>query len=196
MTMLHDRATHWHPLDTLHTRRLRLEPLEEAHAKALFVGLRRDVLYEFISDRPPRSVEALAGRYRELAARVSPDGRESWLNWAIWSASEGCYVGLVQATVHPNGTAHLAYVLFHTAWGKGYAREASAAVIDCLYYEWGVRDIWASVDTRNRRSIALLEGLGFLRIAMRKNAEMIRGALSDEYIYCLSLDPPSFPFLA
>jgi ribosomal-protein-alanine N-acetyltransferase len=179
-------------LGVLHTRRLRLEPLEEAHAKALFAGLRHDALYEFTSDRAPESVETLARRYRRLATRVSPDGRESWLNWALWSVPDGCYVGLVQATVHPNRTAYMAHVLFHTAWGKGYAREASAALIDCLYYEWGVRDIWASVDTRNRRSIALLERLGFLRIAARENAEMIRGALSDEYIYCLSLDPPSF----
>jgi RimJ/RimL family protein N-acetyltransferase len=196
MTMYHDRPTHWHRLETLHTRRLRLEPLEEAHAKALFAGLRRDDLYEFTSDRAPENVETLAEGYRRLVTRMSPDGRESWLNWALWSVSEGCYVGLVQATVQANRRAHIAHVLFHTAWGKGYAREASAAVIDCLYYEWGVRDIWASVDTRNRRSIALLEKLGFLRLGVRQNAEMIRGTPSDEYIYCLPLDPPSFQFLA
>jgi RimJ/RimL family protein N-acetyltransferase len=49
---------------------------------------------------------------------------------------------------------------------------------------------------RHRRSIALLQGLGFQRLAVRRNAELIRGALSDEFVYCLSLDPPSFSLLA
>jgi RimJ/RimL family protein N-acetyltransferase len=184
------------PADTLHTPRLRLEPLEEAHAKALFAGLRRDALYEFTSDRPPDSVEALARRYRLLATQMSSDSRESWLNWAIWSVPSGCYIGLVQATVQPNRVAHIAYVLFHEAWSNGSAREASAALIDHLHDELGISDIWATVDVRNRRSIALLEGLGFLRVAMRSNAEMIRGALSDEFVYYLSLDPPSIQSLA
>ena len=108
----------------------------------------------------------------------------------------GCYIGLVQATVHSNHTAHIAYVLFHEAWGRGYAREGAAALIDYLHYEWGVRDLWATVDVRHRRSIALLEGLGFRRLAVRRNAELIRGALSDEFVYCLSHDPPSFSLLA
>jgi len=193
--MYQHHATRLLHLGTLHTRRLRLEPLEEAHAKALFAGLRHDALYEFISDRAPESVEALARRYRQLATRVSPDGRESWLNWALWLERDSCYVGVIQATVYPNYAAHLAYVLFHEAWGKGYAREGSAAIIDYLHDEWGVSDIWAAVDERNRRSIALLEALGFLRITLRRNAEMIRGVPSGEYVYLLSLDPPSSLFL-
>ena len=60
--MLHDHAIGSLRLETLHTLRLRLEPLEEAHAKALFAGLRNDALYEFTSDRAPESVETLAKR--------------------------------------------------------------------------------------------------------------------------------------
>ena len=183
-------------LVTINTRRLRLEPLEEAHAFALFDGLQGDALYEFINDRAPESVRMLAERYRRLAARLSPDGREAWLNWALWSVPARRYVGLVQATVHSNRSAHIAYVLFEEAWGNGYAREGSAALIDHLLFEWGVSDFWATVDVRNRRSIALLERLGFLRVAVRRNAEVIRGDPSDEFEYYLALEPPYFPFLS
>ena len=170
---------------TLHTLRLRLEPLEESHADALFEGLQHEGLYEFISDRAPESVAALRERYRRLATRVSPDGREAWLNWAVWSPDTHGYVGWVQATVHPDRSAHVAYVLFREAWGHGYAREAVAALIDHLRDDWSAWKILATADTRNRRSIALLETLGFVRGEVRAEAEEIRGVLADEVEYFL-----------
>lgn len=190
-----DRMIRLQPLETLRTRRLALEPLEERHAAALFTGLRDGALCELTGDPAPESAEALARRYRQLEARVSPDGREAWLNWALWSLADARYVGLIQATVHSDRTANVAYVLFRDAWSRGYAREATAALIDVLSLQWGVRVIWATVDVGHRRSIALLEELGFLRM-LRRHASFDSDAHSDEYIYCLSLDPPPFPFLA
>jgi RimJ/RimL family protein N-acetyltransferase len=194
--MCHACAVRSAPPETLHTPRLTLEPLERAHAKTFFAALRGEASYEFTADRAPASVQTLARQYRPLETRRSPDGRESCLNWALWSASGGRYIGLVQATVHPDHMAYVAHVLFHEAWTNGYAREASAAVIDHLHDEWGVSDIWAAVEMDHRRSIALHEALGFLRVAVHRNAETIRGALSDEYVYRLSLDRPSFQFIA
>ena len=175
-------------LKTLHTPRLRMEPLEESHAGALFEGLRHEALYEFISERAPESVEALRERYRRLATRESADGCQSWLNWALWSLPADRYVGFVQATVHRDHSADIAYVLFHDAWGHGYAREAVAALILHLREDWDARHVRASVDTRNRRSIALLESLGFRRGAVRAQAERIHGVLSDEVEYLLGAD--------
>lgn len=171
----------------IYTPRLRLEPLEEAHASALFAGLQHEALYRFISERAPESVEALRERYRRLSTRTSPDGREAWLNWAVWSLPSSGYVGYVQATVHPDRSAHIAYVLFREAWGHGYAREAAGGLIAHLRHEWRVRTARATVDLRNQRSIAVLETLGFSRGAIRRNAEEIRGAPSDEVEYLRSL---------
>ena len=170
----------------MRTSRLRLEPLEERHAKRLFAGLQHEDLYRFISDRPPESVEALAERYRRLATRRSPDGREGWLNWAIVSTLTERDLGYVQATVHADRSAHVAYVLFPEFWGQGYAREAVATAIEHLRDEWAVTAIRATVDTRNRRSIALLEALGFERGAVRAAAEVIHGEPSDEVEYTLA----------
>ena len=190
-----DRAIHAHPLETLQTKRLRLEPLEERHAAALFAGLREDAVHEFTGEAAPENVETLARRYRRLEVRTSPDGREAWLNWAIWSFPDAGYVGLIQATVRPDRTAHVGYVLFRAAWSRGYAHEAAAASIDALSLAWDVREIWATTDVRDRRAIALLEELGFLRI-VRRHAGVECHVATDEYFYCLSLDPPPFPFLA
>ncbi len=179
----------------IRTRELRLEPLVEAHANSLFRGLRSDALYEFIGESAPESVEALATRFRRLETRVSPDGHESWLNWAIRSLDSREYVGVVQATVHPDRSAHIAYILFPEAWGRGYARQAVHALIHYLQFERALMSVRATVDVRNRRSIALLERLGFARVALRQNAEVIRGVPSDEFDYFLLLDGPPFSTL-
>src|SRR5262245_45490922 len=172
----------------LQTQRLRLEPLVETHASALFEGLRDEALYQFIGERPPKSIEALRERYRRLSSRMSPDGNQHWLNWALCSLATGHYVGWVQATVRRDRSADIAYVLFRDQWGNGYAREAVAALIDHLREEWGAKRIKATVDTRNLRSITLLETLGFQRGSGRRNAEVIHGVASDEVEYLLLVD--------
>ncbi len=169
----------------LNTKRLRIEPLVEAHAAALFPGLQDETLYEFVGDRAPASVDALVERYRRLSTRKSPDGSEAWLNWALWSQPLDRYVGWIQATVYPDRTAHIAYVLFRKDWGCGYAREAVTALMDHLRSDWSVADIRATVDTRNQRSIALLEALGFVRGQVRVGAEEIRGVMADEVEYAI-----------
>ena len=171
----------------LRTRRLVLEPLQESHAAALFESLRHPALYEFISQRPPESVAALREHYRRLARGASPDGRQSWLNWAIFSPSEGRYVGLVQATAYRDQSADVAYVIIRDVWGHGYAREAVSALIEHLREDWGTELVRATVDTSNLRSIGLLESLAFQRGAVRKDAELIHGILSDEVEYSLRL---------
>jgi [ribosomal protein S5]-alanine N-acetyltransferase len=168
------------------TRRLRLEPLEPRHAAALFAGLQCAGLYEHIDDVAPATVDALRERYTRLSTRKSPDGTEHWLNWAIWSESEGRYLGYVQATVQADGgAAMIAYVLFRDAWGRGYAREAVARMIEHLIDAYHSPEVCARVDTRNARSIALLEALGLDRISVRTGAEWIHGVSTDEAEYLL-----------
>jgi len=152
-------------LDQLDTDRLRLEPLEPRHAELLFDGLRDDRLYEFTDDDAPASVEALRARYEILARRQSPDGRQAWLNWAVWSSPERRYLGYVQATITASRRAFVAYVLFRDAWGRGYAGEAVERVVRYLREQLGCDEVAARVDVRNRRSIALLRRLGFERVA-------------------------------
>lgn len=173
---------------TLETERLSLEPLEPHHAGTLFEGLSDRRLYEFISEEPPATLAALQARYTHLALRRSPDGAQSWLNWALRSRIDGRYVGYVQATVLPRHSAAIAYVLFYDVWGWGFAREAVAVMVRHLRDEYGVRVATAQVDPRHRRSIRLLEALGFRRVGVRSGAEWIKGVLADEVDYQLDLE--------
>jgi ribosomal-protein-alanine N-acetyltransferase len=171
----------------LSTSRLRLVPLEPAHADPLFEGLRDDRLYEFIPDRPPESVEGLRARYELLVGRSSPDGAESWLNWAVWAIQDSRYIGYVQATVRGDKTADIAYVLFRDAWANGFGREAVAAMAAHLRDFYGVTSLRAVVDPRNARSVRLLQALGFEQTGYRAGADRIRGVPADECDYTLAV---------
>lgn len=169
------------------TRRLLLEELEPRHAFALYPGLKQESLYEFIDDIPPLSDTALRKRYELLARKRSPDGTEIWLNWAIFVTSSENYVGYIQATLREGLPCDIAYVLFQEYWGRGYAREAIQAILPTISNTYNVKTFRALVDTRNKRSINLLLALNFYQNECVNRQVRIRGVLSEESEYILTL---------
>lgn len=173
----------------LTTDRLVLEPLEVAHARLLYADLLHPALYEWIPRDPPASLAELEGRYANLASRCSPDGTEAWLNWASWATDPGAYVGLVEATVRSDRSAHIAYATFPRFWRQGFAREGCGAVLRFLTEAFGTECAVAEIDTRNLPSVALVESLGFERASTTAHADYFKGAPSDEHCYRLRLAP-------
>ncbi len=167
----------------METARLRLEPLVRAHAAALYPLLQDQRIYRFIPQDPPASLEALETRYEKLETRRSPDGREAWLNWAMRLRDEPQFIGRLEATVKPGGTALIAYELSPDFWGKGYATEACTWLLGELTRRQGARVVEVMVDTRNAASIRLLERLAFRRVSFKQNADWFKGESSDEYTY-------------
>jgi RimJ/RimL family protein N-acetyltransferase len=168
------------------TQRLILEPLTAGHAQKLFDSFSDPNLYTFLPGEPPVSVEALRERYQRLERRRSPDGSELWLNWA-GRQHNGAYVGLVEATVHADATAHVAYFVFAPFQRQGFAREALEAVLAHLKNDAGVPEARALLDTRNEASWRLLERLGFRRGRTIKAADRFKGSASDEFEYVCEL---------
>jgi len=151
-------------MQSLVTAGLRLEPLVEAHADALYPMLIDPRQSTFLDHGPPASLAALRERCRRLESRRSADGSEHWLNWAlILHEGAGGAIGFVQATVCPDGRAWIAYQLAHALWGRGLATEATQAMLEHLAVDWPVTQFMATVDRRNERSWRLLERLGFGR---------------------------------
>ena len=143
--------------------RVRLESLSVAHAPCMFPVLSDAAIYEFIPDRQPPSVVAVRERYRMLERGWSADGSQRWLNWIARMDSGEC-AGFVQATVRAGGTADFAFVFGTAFQGKGVAHAASLLAIPILRDAYAVRALYATADARNRRSIRLLERLGFASI--------------------------------
>lgn len=77
--------------------------------------------------------------------------------WAIIEKSTGQFLGWIHfrpAVGEPQDVPELGYRLKKSAWGKGYAAEGSAAVIERGFREFGVRRVRAetmAVHTGSRR---------------------------------------------
>lgn len=172
-------------MHVIHTRRLMLEPLVTGHAEEMFKVLSEPALYEF-EGAAPSSVQWLRERFSRLETRRSSDGSEIWLNWVIRQRS-GKLSGYVQATIHPNGEADVAYVLAVQHWGKGFATEAVAAMLQELAGSYGVTRFAAVLKQANLRSKRLLQRLGFVPAAAE--AALARQLPGDEILMQLGSGP-------
>ncbi len=173
------------PEPLLDTKRLVLEPLEEAHAPLLFDGFQDPTLYTYIPGGPPADVEGLAARYRHLAQGRSDDDTSVWLNWAMRPRDTATYIGTLQATLDADGKALIAYMVFKSFRRRGYAKEGCHRMIQFLRGERQVKTIAAEIDTRNGPSIALVRSLGMQVVAEHKDADFFKGSGSDEYEFVL-----------
>jgi len=174
----------------LRTPRLVLEPLEPGHARRLFPELSDPRIYRYFADEPPVSTAALRKRFERYVRGTRLSGPLRGRNWAVRTRAGRAWIGTMQATLDVRRRqAFVAYLLVPARWGHGYGSEGVRAVLRSLRDRDGIETIEALVDARNRRSIHLLVGLGFRRVATRRRAEFFKGRWSDEYRYRLAPSP-------
>ena len=149
-------------MNELQTSNGTLEPMLAAHADEMFDVLSDPAIYEF-ENEPPESREWLANRYRQLEGRMSPDGQEYWLNWAIRMLS-GELAGYVQATVLKSGISYIAYEINSNFWRQGIGSNAVSTMMEELCSTYAVHTHVAVLKAANFRSMALLKSLGFHRL--------------------------------
>ena len=131
-----------------------------AHAEELFPVLAEALLYEFIDEEPPESVEALRQKLARSESRKSPDGSEQWLNGVIRDGSQNV-AGYVQATVAANFETNVAYAIGSAFWERGIASAAVAQMLEIVATDFGIRRFFIVAERENGRSIRLAERLGF-----------------------------------
>jgi RimJ/RimL family protein N-acetyltransferase len=138
----------------IRTRRLLLAPLVAADADDLAGLLEEPELRQWLR---ADSVESLRARFGGWESRISPDGTERWLNWAV--REDGRAVGWVQATVRSAG-AEVGYATLAAERGRGVAREAVGGLVRWLARE-GVALVEAHVAEANAASgrVAAAAGL-------------------------------------
>jgi RimJ/RimL family protein N-acetyltransferase len=163
---------------SIETPALTLVPQVAAHAEEMFAVLSDPAIYEY-ENEPPLSLDWLRTRFIALESRQSRDGQEQWLNWVIRLPSHQL-IGYVQATVHVDGRAGIAYILASSFWGRGLAHVAVNAMLDELDASYAVRHFTAVLKRRNLRSHRLLERLGFSMAPSRLHQEL--GVESDEWL--------------
>lgn len=140
--------------------RLRLRLLSPPDAPFLVRLMNEPSWLQNIGDRGIRSA-ADAERYLETTALAMYRTRGFGM-YLVEKRADGAAIGLcglVRRDALPE--ADLGFALLPEFWGQGYAREAAAAVLAHARTALGIFRLLAIVAPHNRRSVALLERLGF-----------------------------------
>lgn len=153
----------WSPTKVVISRRLRLRPWTESDAAAALVIFTAPAVVSWLAPgfTPPASV-------REMGAELESWGEETRTargclgRWAITDRTSGTVVGSASLLNNPHGGPDLVlgWALTPEAWGLGYAAEAGDALIRWAFHEEGAPQVFAIVQSRNRRATATAERIG------------------------------------
>jgi RimJ/RimL family protein N-acetyltransferase len=77
------------------------------------------------------------------------------------------------------------YILHPAHGGRGYATEATRALLWLGFEELGLHRICGRLDARNAASARVLERVGMRREAHLVENEFVKGEWTDEFVYAL-----------
>ncbi len=169
-----------HPLDE-HSE---LKLLEPRHAPELFELIRRnrDHLREWLPfPDPTRSVE---DSQRFIEGRLKALSQGKGLTLGIWH--QGRLAGVLSLRLHPlSRRGEIGYWLGEEFQGKGLVTRACRALLDYAFEELKLHRVEIHCASRNARSRAVPERLGFQREAVLREACWTAHGLDDRVIYGL-----------
>ncbi len=172
------------PTPRLETERLRLRPVADADADALFELHSSPHVLRYW-DSPPWTERSRVERFLRTCRALEQEG--TGVRLVVERASDGAFLGwcTVQEWNREFRSASLGYCLAEAAWGKGYATEAAAALLTWAFQELDLHRVQAEVDTRNGASARVLEKLGFTREGTLREDCIVNGVVSDSWVYGL-----------
>jgi aminoglycoside 6'-N-acetyltransferase len=128
----------------------------------------------------PYDVEQAIAFISSLADPFTPG---EWCQLAVTAG--GVLIGDVALYIDTDPRlGRVGFTLARDAQGRGYATEAVRAVLDHAFGQ-GVHRIAADCDTRNERSIRLLERVGMRREGHLRASGWWKGEWTDEYLYAV-----------
>ena len=99
-----------------------------------------------------------------LAMAIGAASAKPRLQWhfAVEDAANGSYLGGCCLMVEPDSqsSAEIGYWFLRPAWGKGYATESSAAMLELGFRRLGFHRVWGKCHVDNIASAKVMEKLG------------------------------------
>lgn len=183
---------------SLETPRLRLTALTRDALQAWVDGdagrLRQEtgVFFGTPPTCPPLFEDDLP-RFRDRMAETPQE-----LGWWVWLVSrreDARAVGVCGLGGRPDGqgTAVLGYSVYSEMEGRGYATEASRAVMDWALSQPGVTRVRATVPAWNQASVAVARKLGMVEIGRDPNPEVGETLIFETSVRSAPADPNGWP---
>ncbi|WP_244304256.1 GNAT family N-acetyltransferase [Streptomyces lydicus] len=121
------------------------------------------------------------------AARTTLRESGDVLQFAVVVRETGTLVGDVTfvLTSREHRQGGIGYVFDPAHTGRGYATEASRALLELAFEQLRLHRVQAELDGRNTASARLLERLGMRREGHLRENEFLDGEWSDEVVYAM-----------
>lgn len=144
-------------MTVIHTPRLSLRRLRSEDEPDLLALETDPEVMRYIGNRSGTLEDAR----RRVRDRIAADhGVYGW--WAIEGRADGQFHGLALLLAVPDGDeVEIGYRLARRSWGRGFAAEAAAALLDRAFAALGLERVIAVTAPENEASQAVLARLGF-----------------------------------
>ncbi|HSM01000.1 MAG TPA: GNAT family N-acetyltransferase [Acidimicrobiia bacterium] len=135
---------------------------------------------DWITPFPRERADEIA---RSSAAMEGPQNDDWWMA-AVDLAGTGETIGDLAVHVENEGhTVEIGYTLASAHWRKGYAVEATSALVEWLFESFGADRVWGMLHPDNRPSAMVLERVGMLFEGHTRRSYWLGGEGSDDWIY-------------
>jgi [ribosomal protein S5]-alanine N-acetyltransferase len=125
-------------------------------------------------------------KFQFAALEKSPDSETMiWLKW-VAITPQNQHVGVVEIGIFDDRYAEIGFMTFVGFQNRGYAKIYSSLAIAQAQQRFNLSTLHASVNEFNIASRKVVEKLGFELYKVNRNAELIKGKFSDEFIYRLT----------
>lgn len=85
----------------------------------------------------------------------------------------------------PRRCAGVGYWIRASAWGKGFATEATRVMIEYAFHDLALHRLEAHIAAENRASLRVAEKLGFRREGIARESELVHAGYADHVQYSL-----------
>jgi len=167
----------------IRTERLLLRPVRPDDVAPLVTRRNDAAVARFQNWELPYPVERAQRLIEEAAAMPGPVDGEWWMLTVTDPADRVVHGDLVVLLTWRGRTAEIGYSFTPGAWGRGYAAEATGALIRHLFGDLGVTRVEASLHPDNRASAMVLERCGLLFEGHTRGSFWLAGENSDDWLY-------------
>jgi RimJ/RimL family protein N-acetyltransferase len=173
----------------LHTERLLLRDYTLDDFDAVHVFASDPRIAEFVEWGPNDVADTQ--RFLVACSSAQTEPQRTKFTLAI-TVPEGGPIGSVSLSL-VSGKGELGYVVAADCWGRGYATEASKAMLMFGMKDLGLPEITATCRPENVASARVLEKIGMSRIGLRKADKLIRGQWRDSLVFTSSAELMPWP---
>lgn len=170
--------------ETIRTERLIIRAPEVGDAEAAYQRRNLPEVARYQDWELPYTREQAQRRTAAAAAMDGPADGEDWAVTVVDAEDPGKILGDVYIGIRWGGrSAVIGYTFHPDHWGRGYATEATWAVVHYLFTDFGVTRIEASAHPDNPSSLRVMEACGLLYEGLARRSFWVGDECSDEISY-------------